>query len=176
MSELKKVRVQLLNEETNAVIDQCDVLTSPNAVLFADGENLTQKLNAIELTPGPKGETGVQGIQGIQGIRGEQGIQGIQGTKGETGEGFSYKAVYISIEEMNTDYSNATIPVASYVTINTGNVENADNGKVYIKGQTQYDFVLDMSGSQGVQGTKGDKGDTGAQGQPRNSRGTRCSG
>lgn len=55
---LSKVRVQLLNEKTGEVIEEVDVLTSPDSVLFADGKTLTQVLEEIETTPGEKGETG----------------------------------------------------------------------------------------------------------------------
>lgn len=55
---LSKVRVQLLNEETGDVIEEVDVLTSPDSVLFADGKTLTQVLNEIETVPGEKGEQG----------------------------------------------------------------------------------------------------------------------
>lgn len=66
MSVLKKVRVQLLNEQTGEVIEEVDVLTSADAVTFADGETFQQKLNAGKLT-GPKGATGAQGPKGDPG-------------------------------------------------------------------------------------------------------------
>lgn len=47
---LSKVRVQLLNEKTGEVIEEVDVLTSPDSVLFADGKTLTQVLEEIETT------------------------------------------------------------------------------------------------------------------------------
>ena len=55
---LSKVRVQLLNEKTGEVIEEVDVLTSPDSVLFADGKTLTQVLQEIETTPGEKGDKG----------------------------------------------------------------------------------------------------------------------
>lgn len=55
---LSKVRVQLLNEKTGEVIEEVDVLTSPDSVLFADGKTLTQVLEEIETTPGEKGDKG----------------------------------------------------------------------------------------------------------------------
>lgn len=42
---LKKVRVQLLNPDTNEVIEDVDVMTSASAVTFADGSTLQEKAN-----------------------------------------------------------------------------------------------------------------------------------
>lgn len=42
---LKKVRVQLLNPDTNEVIEDVDVMTSASAVTFADGLTLQEKAN-----------------------------------------------------------------------------------------------------------------------------------
>jgi len=56
---------------------------------------LEEKLNNIQLTPGPQGlkgdrgdigEKGQQGEQGLQGIQGEIGLQGSRGDKGDAGE------------------------------------------------------------------------------------------
>ena len=86
MAALDKVRVQLLDEETGAVIKEVDVQTSADAVTFADGETFQQKLDSGKL----KGDTGAQGPQG------KQGIQGIQGPKGESGENVKYGTDYAS--------------------------------------------------------------------------------
>lgn len=47
---LSKVRVQLINETTGEVEQEVDVLTSADAVLFADGETFQEKLEAGKLT------------------------------------------------------------------------------------------------------------------------------
>ncbi len=92
MTELRKVRVQLLDEATGQVVEEVDVLTSPKSVIFADGQNLTEKLSAIQLTPGPQGEPGPTGPQGLKGDTGATGAQGPkgdvgpQGPKGEKGD------------------------------------------------------------------------------------------
>lgn len=95
MAALKKVQVQLINAETGQVEEDVNVITAPEAVLFDDGKNLTEKLETIQLTPGPKGDTGSpgvkgdtgpQGAQGIQGVQGNAGIQGIAGEKGDKGD------------------------------------------------------------------------------------------
>ena len=45
MADLKKVRVQLLDTETNGVIEDVDVLTSASSVTFTDGKTLQEKAN-----------------------------------------------------------------------------------------------------------------------------------
>lgn len=84
---LKKVRVQLLNETTNDVIEEVDVLTSAESVLFADGETFQEKLNAGKLkgAQGGKGDKGDTGAVGPQGPVGATGPQGAKGDKGDTG-------------------------------------------------------------------------------------------
>lgn len=59
----KKVRVQLLDESTNAVLEEVDVLTSADCVTFEDGETFQQKLDSGKL----KGATGATGPQGATG-------------------------------------------------------------------------------------------------------------
>lgn len=122
---------------------------------------------------GEKGETGEQGPRGLQGVQGEQGIQGdqgIQGPKGDKGEkgdpgkAFSIGKVYTSVAAMNADFSNTDVSEGQFVIINTGNVEDEDNAKLYVKGQSEYSFVTDLSGAQGMQGPKGDTGEQGEQG------------
>ena len=69
---LSKVRVQLLNESTGALIKEVDVLTSADCVTFADGQTFQQKLDAGTLRgqqgatgpSGPKGDTGLAGVPG----------------------------------------------------------------------------------------------------------------
>lgn len=69
MADLKKVRVQLLNPETNEVVEEVNVLTSADSVTFADGETFQQKLDAGKL----KGQTGNTGATGATGAKGADG-------------------------------------------------------------------------------------------------------
>lgn len=52
---------------------------------YATIDFVTQEINSIELTPGPKGDKGDTGAQGPQGERGLQGVQGPKGDKGDPG-------------------------------------------------------------------------------------------
>ena len=113
---------------------------------------------------GDKGERGEQGVQGLQGVQGIQGLQGVQGEKGEKGDGFSISKTYISVAAMNAGFYTDDVPLNGFVLINTGNVNDADNAKLYVKTITGYSYLTDLSGSQGIKGDKGDKGDQGEQG------------
>jgi hypothetical protein len=53
---------------------------------YATIDFVTQEINSIELTPGPKGDKGDKGDTGAQGPQGERGLQGVQGPKGDKGD------------------------------------------------------------------------------------------
>ena len=55
--KLKKVRVQLRNENTGELMEDVDILTSNDCVFFEDGKNYTQKFSSPEI----KGEAGIPG-------------------------------------------------------------------------------------------------------------------
>lgn len=112
----------------------------------------------------PKGDKGDKGDQGDVGPQGPEGIQGPVGPQGDPGTPMTISKQYSSVSEMNDNYATDEVPVGGFVMINTGNVEDEDNGKLYIKGDTQYDFIVDLSGSEGIQGPQGPKGDPGDQG------------
>lgn len=114
---------------------------------------------------GEKGERGEQGVQGLQGVQGIQGLQGVQGEKGDKGDGFSISKTYISVAAMNAGFYTDDVPLNGFVLINTGNVNDVDNAKLFVKTLTGYSYLTDLSGSQGIKGDKGDKGDQGIQGE-----------
>ncbi|MDD6308218.1 MAG: hypothetical protein PUB07_02540 [Clostridia bacterium] len=140
------------------------------------GERGLQGVQGVQGERGERGERGEQGIQGERGLRGEQGIQGIQGKP------FGIAKIYSSIPAMQEDYATADVNVGDFVLISTGNVEDEDNAKLYVKDNTGFSYITDLSGSAGIQGEqgiqgvqgqrgekgekgdKGDKGDTGPQG------------
>ena len=96
--------------------------------------------------------------KGEKGDKGDQGLQGPQGPQGPVGAPFQIKKIYDSVEAMNADYSGSDVAVGEFVLINTGDVSDPDNSKLYVKGDTQYDFVTDLSGAQGIQGPQGNPG------------------
>lgn len=107
---------------------------------------------------GDKGDTGPQGPKGEQGDQGPEGQQGVQGEKGDPGEPFQIRKIYSSVDEMEADYNNPGIEEGDFVLINTNDVSDPDNAKLYVKGPTGWQFVTDLSGAQGIQGPKGDTG------------------
>lgn len=84
-----------------------------------------------------------------------------KGDKGDKGDPFGIVKVYASIGDMNSDFNNNEIKEGQFVIIETGDVNNPDNSKVYVKTSTGYSFITDLSGSQGIVGPQGPKGDTG---------------
>ena len=116
---------------------------------------------------GDTGETGAQGPKGDQGDQGEQGPQGIQGPKGDkgdTGAAFSIAKTYESVTAMNSGFATDGVLEGQFVMIDTGNVEDEDNAKLYVKGASSYSYITDLSGATGMTGPQGPKGDQGDQG------------
>ena len=170
------------NGYTVNITDKNDVhsYTLYNGLNGIDGISATHSWNGTILTvssasgtssadlkgeKGEKGERGEQGVQGLQGVQGIQGIQGVQGEKGDKGDGFSISKTYISVAAMNAGFYTDDVPLNGFVLINTGNVNDVDNAKLFVKTLTGYSYLTDLSGSQGIKGDKGDKGDQGIQGE-----------
>lgn len=68
------------------------------------------------------------------------------------GDAFTYKKEYPSVAAMEADWGTADVKLGEYVLINTGNVEDPDDAKVYLKTQEGWKFIVDLSGMQGIQG------------------------
>lgn len=73
------------------------------------------------------------------------------------GDAFSIKKVYASVAELEADADNAGIAEGDFVLVNTGDVENPDNAKLYVKAKSDagvysYEFLVDMSGAIGFTG------------------------
>lgn len=166
----KKIQLQEIDKATNTVLADLMPVTVADNVSFADGQTFQQKLDSGVLK-GEKGDTGAIGPQG------ERGIEGPQRIKGDKGDPFAIKKIYTSVAEMEADYSGSDVSVGEFVLISTGNVEDEDNAKLYVKGSSQYDYITDLSGATGIQGpqgiqgiqgatgAKGDKGDKGDSGE-----------
>lgn len=68
------------------------------------------------------------------------------------GDAFTYKKEYPSVEAMEADWGTADVKLGEYVLINTNNIEDPDDAKVYLKTQEGWKFIVDLSGMQGIQG------------------------
>ena len=106
----------------------------------------------------PRGDKGDKGDKGDQGDTGSQGPQGEPGPKGDQGEPFQIRKIYDSVDSMEADYNNPDIEEGDFVLINTDDVSDPDNAKLYVKGPTGWQFVTDLSGAQGIQGPQGTPG------------------
>ncbi|WP_421429908.1 collagen-like protein [Lactiplantibacillus plantarum] len=125
-----------------------------------------------------KGDTGADGLSAYQiavinGYKGSQtdwiaslvGATGLKGDKGDAGKDFRIVKTFPSIATMNGDgFSDGDF------TMIASDVNDPDDGKLYVWNGTSFTYIADLSGSQGIKGDtgktgdKGDKGDTGDQG------------
>ena len=87
-----------------------------------------------------------------------------KGEKGDKGDPFTIKKTYASVSAMNDDFSNDDVPEGSFVMIDTGNVEDEDNAKLYVKGADAFSYITDLSGATGLKGDPGQDGAPGAAG------------
>lgn len=85
----------------------------------------------------------------VTNIRGPEGPQGIKGDKGDP---FTIAKSFRSVEEMHAGFNTDGVKEGSFVVIDTGNVEDAENAQLYLKGATAYLYITDLSGAQGIKG------------------------
>ena len=96
--------------------------------------------------------------KGKQGIQGPQGLPGVPGIQGPQGKPFGLAKIYASEAAMNADFNNPDIAVGDFVMINTGDVDDEENSRIYVKKESAYSYVTDMSGAAGIQGPAGPQG------------------
>jgi hypothetical protein len=113
---------------------------------------------------GATGQTGNQGSTGATGIQGITGATGSTGPKGDTGLGFAIAKTYASVAALTADTSPTGIVAGQFALIDTGDVENAENSRLYLWDGSVYTYVTDLSGAQGITGPAGATGATGVQG------------
>lgn len=92
------------------------------------------------------------------------GPQGSDGEPGPKGDPFKIKKTYESIEAMESDDTD-DVSEGDMVIINTDDVEDPDNAKLYVKTSDGWGFITDLSGAQGIKGETGPQGKTGAAGK-----------
>lgn len=68
------------------------------------------------------------------------------------GDAFTIVKTYPSIKAMEDDYNNPEVKTGQFVMIDTGDVENEEDSRLYLKGNTEWKFISDLSGAQGIQG------------------------
>lgn len=168
LSDLNTVKESIEQKRDNGEFDGKDGTDGISASHSWEGTVLTMTsasgTSSADLK-GEKGDTGPQGVQGIQGAQGPQGIQGVQGEKGEKGDSLTVAKTYSSISAMNAGFATDGVPLNAIVLINTGNVNDVDNAKLFVKKENGYSYLGDLSGAQGIKGEKGEPGDQGPQGE-----------
>lgn len=139
-----------LHATEGAIVPQ---ITFDNVIQAVD-EKVNHYISTI--AKGDKGDTGPKGDKGNTGDRGPQGIQGV------AGKDFSIVKTFPSVAKMTGD----GLSDGDFVMVSS-DVEDVDNAKLYIWNGKQFNFISDLSGSQGIKGETGPqgvKGDTGPQG------------
>ena len=87
----------------------------------------------------------------------------ITGPQGPAGEGFAIYKTYASVTDMEADAAN--VEEGKFVMI-ASSEDDPDNAKLYVKAESGFNFVTDLSGAQGIQGPQGKPGIQGSQGEP----------
>lgn len=133
------------------------------------GKSLDEAIKSGEFKgdKGDRGETGAAGAQGPAGpagAAGARGPQGLQGPQGPAGEAFKIAKTFVSVDAMNKGFASDGVKTGQFVMIDTGNVQDADNAKLYVKGAESYTYITDLSGATGMTGPQGPQGLQGATG------------
>lgn len=136
-------------------------------------EQLKQQVSDA-VSDGLKGDKGDDGLSAYQiavinGYQGSQaewlasliGDKGDKGEKGNPGKDFRIVKTFPSIAAMNGDgFSDGDF------TMIASDVNDPDDGKLYVWNGTGFTYIADLSGSQGIKGDTGKTGDTGEKGDP----------
>lgn len=145
---------------------------------FSDLSQQLKKEVSDAVANGLRGDKGADGLSAYQiavinGYKGSQpewlaslvGAKGEKGDKGDAGKDFRIVKTFPSIAAMNGDgFSDGDF------TMIASDVNDPDDGKLYVWNGASFTYIADLSGSQGIKGDtgktgeKGDKGDTGNQG------------
>lgn len=141
---------------------------------FSDLSQQLKQEVAVAIANGLKGDTGADGLSAYQiaVINGYQGSQaewlvslvgetGLKGDTGNPGKDFKIVKTFPSIAEMNgSGFSDGDFAMIA------SDVNDTDDGKLYVWNGTSFTYIADLSGSQGIKGDTGKTGDTGEKGDP----------
>lgn len=151
-----------MNNSEAVVEEYSDILTkwekelgSANVIVSLEQTQTSVEDNGINIWTATFHDGSTRTLEVRNGSKGSQGIQGPPGIKGDTGTGFTISKTYSSVDEMIANYNTDDVPMYGFALIDTGNVEDEDNAKLYIKEETGYTYLTDLSGSQGIKGEDG---------------------
>ncbi len=147
-----------------------DGATGPTGATGATGAPGADGADGEDGATGPTGPKGDKGDRGETGPTGATGAVGHTGPTGASGAPFSISIQRSSVAELQAGHATDGVPFGGFAII-ASTPEDPDNAKLFVKGETQYVFVTDMSGSRGLMGPTGPQGEQGAQG-PTGARGT----
>ena len=93
-----------------------------------------------------------------------RGDSGYAGSQGETGQGFIIAKTYNSVANLLADTSPTGIIAGEFAVIDTGDVEDPDDSKLYLWNGANYQYITDLSGAMGITGQTGATGPIGYSG------------
>ena len=111
--------------------------TEEEWLLSLIGKGLEFQWNGTKLGVRVEGETEYQYSDDLKGEKGD---------KGDTGKAFYIAKTYSSVAEMQADFNNNTVKTGEYVIISS---TDEDNGKLFEKKASGFEFIVKMSGSDG---------------------------
>lgn len=168
----KSVRSSNIDIQSNATVPLANIKPNTNVavgdtIFDVNGEVFT--VTAVTEAGATVGTAlsgvSMKGPKGDKGETGERGPQGIQGPQGAKGDLVTIAKTYRSVAAMNAGFATDTVKEGQLVIIDTGNVNDADNAKLYVKGKTAYTYIADLSGATGIQGPQGVQGQQGVRGE-----------
>lgn len=168
----KSVRSSDIDIQSNATVPLANIKPNTNVavgdtIFDVNGEVFT--VTTVTETGATVGTAlsgvSMKGPKGDRGETGERGPQGVQGPQGEKGDPFAIAKTYQSVAAMNAGFATDNVKEGQFVMIDTGNVDDEDNAKLYVKGKTAYSYITDLSGATGVQGPQGVQGQQGVRGE-----------
>lgn len=68
------------------------------------------------------------------------------------GDSFVIKRTYSSVQEMEDNFNSPDVLVGEFVVINTEDIEDPENSRLYMKAEESWKFITDLSGATGVTG------------------------
>ena len=150
----------------DGIIGQDGYTGSQGDIGYTGSQGITGYTGSQGITgyTGSLGYTGSQGDLGYTGSQGDQGTTGYTGSQGETGLGFAIAKSYSSVAALTADTSPTGITAGQFAIIETGNVENPENSRLYLWNGTVYSYISDLSGNIGLTGPQGTIGYTGSAG------------
>lgn len=141
-------------------------INGSQTVEVEDGTPATHKWEGTTLTITSASGTSSVNLKGSKGEKGETGEKGEKGDKGDKGDGIQIYRTFPSVAEMFAGVETDGVPEGAFVIISNDDENDPENARLYVKNDTTYQFISDLSGQQGIQGPKGDAGEDGEDGLP----------